>query len=1254
MPTGVDRQLFKETLKSQVELQSTTDFEVADFRKQSADIFKELGAVSFFDDPANEAELSVSLNKAKQEGLMLADVVAALREVRVHVSAQAHFEALRAHEEASADAVKHRQFGTLIKLKYKDVKTVFGGGVADDVRERATAVQVNNNMMRELLNGALEMAIMRKRLERYQSIAGADLTGVLAEYRSGHSKNGEVITSSQLLDVRSEQGQKYDQALDKIIAELHIEAGPGKTIHIEGISPDVEVPDEVTKQAYEHHFKFILRTEIIKLVDAEKLTALSSEEYNLIHGKGAWEKAWQVGKGVATSGTLWGVVTRAGTRLAIGGLVSAALVSGGPAIIGGIVVGAGAGALAGYARERVNAKDRLKRRKLEAALGAIDDGAAKPAKVINKELKEKVLALQAAHADNDKVKQILEVFKVATETEVRLRTAHQEQQDYISFGVDNRFKAQKQLLDNLEISLAAVQLALDELPESDQIKVRNQMVQINKESGLATQRALEVFHNKVHEDEKRRQGRAAIVGALGGGLGSLVGHYLAELGSYTANAVASRSEFGAKLLNVLVPRAEAAENLVPQHVINVDGRASLIQLADKTRYALVMDAQHHLTISRYDQLGDHFVSEHTLNLPASIDALKVIESPTGAQLVDGNGNVIALLEQPAATAAATTNPTEEWFANTQIRKLLDAMGLQPGDVHYNAATNSFEISDAALHDAAGGVEYLGQTAGWRAHRMEFLLRALRDPAHANESPAMLVARAERATSNLILSKGEMHGDAAKAYAEAFNKDGSFIQRNVMPWVDGTRSRVSSKWIHLVAELQKHPATVASGSGQLQVRLPEAAAPVANTPAETVAGSALETSAEATTTNLPSQLPEAAVPGVDAPTDAATDGAIGTGTETSTTGVVSQSASEAAYDGLMSRHVQEVGILLTALLTTGAHLMPAPDIAHRPTHPKEHSTDTDDEFHVRETQLKSIPDTVIEMKQVADEKLKREKSANIIIEINQFISTADAVMKSGRTDLDRLRVNVLAGGFENSHLDLLVAHADTIDQYNKYIADAVALLNKEDAGLKYVDFDHAQGGKLAAWLQAHEVYQKFPDEVKSKISAKVNGQIQLARSIRMDMTIPPADKRSALNDIISSLAFVNRLGELAPKIVADYTWRNNLENETFMAEREIRGACALLTISERIGADPNVKSHIEAVLQANDCYDATDPTLPSRTRRLQIIRLAKEMAAFPEGKEGLEQMQFRHPSKRPNVGKDQKSKMDEVLGRLFRDETPLFV
>jgi hypothetical protein len=42
------------------------------------------------------------------------------------------------------------------------------------------------------------------------------------------------------------------------------------------------------------------------------------------------------------------------------------------------------------------------------------------------------------------------VFKVATKTEVRLRTAHQEQQDYISFGVDNRFKAQKQLLDNLE------------------------------------------------------------------------------------------------------------------------------------------------------------------------------------------------------------------------------------------------------------------------------------------------------------------------------------------------------------------------------------------------------------------------------------------------------------------------------------------------------------------------------------------------------------------------------------------------------------------------------------------------------------------------------------------------------------------------------------------------------------------------------------------------------------------------------------
>jgi hypothetical protein len=1216
MPSTVDRQVYKDTLRNQVERPTATNFELADFRAKSAEIFSELGEVSAFTDAANEAALNVSLDRAKQEGLKLEDIVQVLQEVRVHVSSQAHLEALRAHEEARSEASTNRNYWELVQLKYKDLKTVFGGGVADDVRERATAVQANNDMMRDLLAGAIEMAIMRKRLKHYEALGGTELKGVLDQYRSGHGKHGEVITGSQLLDVHNELGKKYDQAIDKIIEELHIVAGPGETIHLEGISPDPEIPDEATKQAYEHHFKFVLRTELIKLVDAEQLSALSSKEYNLIHGKSAWEKAWQIGKGVATSGTFWGVVTRAGTRVAIGGLLSAALVSGGPAIIGGVVVGAGAGALAGYARERVNAKDRLKRRKLEAALGAIDDQVAKPASVINQELNTAVATLQSVTTETDKVKNILAVFKVATEAEVRLRASHHDHQDYVSFGIENRFKAQQQLLDNLEKSLAAIQAVVEDLPKNARALVAIDMKKVNKESGLSVYRALEAFEDKVQEDEKRRQGRAAIVGALGGGLGSLVGHYLMEGFFGGAEAPAEQSaSLGRKVLDVLVPKAEAAQTMSAEHLVNVDGKVSFIQLSDGTRYALAMDPQHHLSVNKFDRVGDHFISEGNINVPTNVDELHVVEQAGGAQLVDGHGNLIATLEQATPVTATVTNPAEGLFANPEASKLLDAMGLQPGEVQYDPVTKLFHIGDNALHDATGHTEYLGQTAGWRARRMEFLLQALQDPNHANDTPAMLLARAERATSNLLLGKGAMHGDAGKAYAEAFGKDSGFIQKNVMPWIDGTRAKVSDRWLRLVSELQKHPVAATANSGQLTVRAPDVQAVTGSAPIESAAGSAAQAGADAAA------------------------------------GRHAASVTESSFDVLMNRHVQEVGMLITSLLAVGTHVRGIEDLAHQPARRQEYSTTNDDEFHVKETKLGTPEDLAEKTRTEAAKKTWDEKSPRMIAEIDSFLRTTDMALVTTRVAIDAARTAALKGSLEPGHLDAVVAQADGFDLFNTHIAAAKALLVKEDSGIKYADVDASTGGKMAAWLKRQEVYSKFPGELQSTIDKKITNLVAAVTATRTD-AIPAETRRDQLKALIDQFEIVQKVDQLVPRVINDVSWKTGLEDKAAQAVAEAEGAIAILVIDNYLGTNTELKEYIDAIFVAQDCINPANPTLPNDAKRSFLIKFATALATHADPTQALEAIQFLNTTD-PVFGRKQKRRVTEVMNRLFSGVSDIF-
>ena len=78
------------------------------------------------------------------------------------------------------------------------------------------------------------------------------------------------------------------------------------------------------------------------------------------------------------------------------------------------------------------------------------------------------------------------------------------------------------------------------------------------------------------------------------------------------------------------------------------------------------------------------------------------------------------------------------------------------------------------------------------------------------------------------------------------------------------------------------------------------------------------------------------------------------------------------------------------------------------------------------------------------------------------------------------------------------------------------------------------------------------------------------------------------------------------------------------------------------------------LGQKDCFDAGDPTLPKPDQAKYIVKLAKKMEGYKEGKTGLEQMGFMTTVGAKSFKPEHETRITQVLNRLFNDEDDIFV
>ncbi len=1229
------RERFKATLKADVEHIPATTLDITAFRTAAQEAFQGEGEAKFFQDTALTAELEVLLDRAKQEGLDLDDVTAVLKEVRRHVSVEAHFDATRAHENERTKTSRWNIFKH-IALSVKDAATLIGGGVAKDVRTRQAAITGDTTQVKALFESALELGVMRRRMKRYLTLGGPDLVAAVDALKTGDA------FAHTLLNPTTTLGGRYELGLNKIINELNIEVGAGKMFQVDGLAP-IEVPDEPTKQAIQHHLKFVLRTEIIKLVEAEQLTVLSSEDYNIAHPKTTAQKAWQVGKGIVSSGTFWGITTRTGGRLLFGGALTAAGLTGGTAIIGGMVVGAAFGAAAAYVREKVDAEKRLTRRKLEAALGAVSDEMVKPASVLNAELTAGVKALQSSTDEAGKISGIKSTFKAASDAQQRLKQARIDKQDYISFGVTNRFQAQKELLNNIEKALAAVTKAIEELPVAKQGLLRADLVTINADNSTVLVAAKERFVGTVDADETRRQTRAALIGGVAGGFGSLVARYALDAwqgtGAVETATVHAPTTPTAEAAAIVAPdAASAAEHIAGSEPITATGKSLFFTKGADHYIVQLHDGKldiHKILPDGSGTPGNDIQFSRTITLPDwQGDALQAVKTADGVQLFDSAGQPVGEMAFGAdAVGSSGGDVTEQIFADPEASKLLDAMGLQKGELVYDSNTKLFHIPDSALHDAAGKVEYLGKTAGWRARRMEFILKALAE-GKGTESPEMIVARAERATANLLLTKGGMHDNAQAAFDEAFGKDASFIQKNIMPWVTGDRSNISSRWMKVVAELKTQQLTAGHGgtgtAGEVSFRpfdINQVAGGVTTVPA-----------------------PEGAVQSAAAVADTYQDFAI-------------------------NKRIQQAGMALLGVTAGGLWAYGTRDqVAHDPARSNQFSGD--DDHTVPETQLKGIDDMVTdaaaaEAARVAAEaaeaarvaaaeatRLAGEKGPAVKAEIDAFIADTNTATKTTSDALLAVRT-AIGTTFDGSHIDMLVANATGIDTLRTKVAEAEILLAKNEDGLQYQAIDAANGGRLAAWITSQKENFKTGDELKAKFEAIVAGvatKITETRKITdatgADKGVPAATRRSELATELAKLTLPSRVGELVPSVISD---AGSLVADIAKAKQEAELAIVVIDLNDLIGKNGDLRKAVNERLTAEGCFNPSDLSLPVPAKASVVARLLEQMKVKSNGKTGaaaLREMKLLNSSMDP-FDTDEQTELKRVLDRLFSGESDIF-
>ncbi|MBI2416087.1 MAG: hypothetical protein HYV33_05520 [Candidatus Kerfeldbacteria bacterium] len=833
------------------------------------------------------------VDHANELGLKSSELAEVVAEIERHVT-------LRSNVEARHEFNQKKRSTSWYKLhrhianRWHEAIEVFGQGLGTDVKERKASIIAHKSDMMALAKDALERQARKQRLEQYLELANdrnVAFRNLIERFQRGELELPELLANVD-----------YRTGINKIVAELDFDnlldiGEPGDPEYVNAADPNI-------KRAVENHLRFILRSEVAQLAQAQSVEVLSSTDYR--HDQTKWGRVRRM---VLLSGTVWGAATRLGiNRLMIGGTLGAGLLAGG----GGLAVAFGAGAAAGAVREYFNGKERKRQRRIDAAVGAGPAGIVRSASDINRDLAAVTQALQGVIGSGNSIEHTLEQsYAVIADVQNRLLRTRlakgDERQDYISFGLDNRFKAQNDLLDNFQRAVMTFDQALERHNATSNTGQQDHLKQTLARiasTNLLTLKANEA-HLKKHLEKGERAAivRSAIVSGAFGGAAAMAMDALAATWPVTylkehlpwskppapslphptqltvggqsavaevsadgritvfnqAHQVMTSSELPSNIdpnnlqvkadgsnlklfdeqtgkplgeMRITVDTVDAGETVMravePTLVDLSPDKAFVVKLSDTLQYRLAVSAQGLLEVFK-DNAGETVpVGQPIALLSEEIKAKLTDLHDKAAQFIiqqtdqnhvviksafDGKPITTLALTDSGVTAAAPPPPPatpltggnfmERLFATPSIKVILEKMGLANAQ-DIQVSGSDFNIAPNAIQPG----EYLDKAAkvatGWRQTRLELFLQAQQQGLiNAAEDPAVVVARLERATRNILHDNGP-HLDKSAALHEAFQgKDTAFIRSHELRFVDGSGAPdyvgVNQRWMQLVEQ-----------------------------------------------------------------------------------------------------------------------------------------------------------------------------------------------------------------------------------------------------------------------------------------------------------------------------------------------------------------------------------------------------------------------------------------------------------------------
>lgn len=899
-------------------------------------------------------------------------------------------------------------------------------------------------------------------------------------------------------------------------------------------------------------------------------------------------------------------------------------------------------------------------------------------------------------------------------------------QDYISFGVTNRFLAQQQLLRQFGAALMTVESAIEQ-QGSQAAAVRQEMeqaYQAAEENLNKSQKALDEIFVK---QDKEYLTRARWIGAIGGGVAALaidgVAHAFSSetlpvtlpTGQEHVTITQAESGLGATLhddgvVDITQNGVVLSQTHLPKGVdvrtVHLDfwgddvtlvdarngaqlglidvtatpvleGEQVLRQLvletnlADKQpfifthagqQFSLVVDTQGHMQLhqvvagaSEQPPVGAPFsVIDDTVrtNLAKLGQPLQFRAVYEHGQLIvksafDGQTAATISLDNTLAVTTPLTPTSAEGFLQKVINhpmvgQLLNNMGLASGDVKFDATTHSFAIPKEALHDVAGKVEYLGETNGWRATRMEFLLKAASEH-RLNESPEMIMARAERATRHLLM-EGAKYPNPQAAFDEAFSKDASFIQKHDLQWVTGVKADVRDDWMRVVTEMQK-PELIGGG------------APAAGSTETLVQPGVSINPLTAERLLAPVGSTQAVVEYLSPDTIIAKVG-----------GVLERG------EDFFSDHNYNAGIYLGLTAGTFTEMMGAgsraPEIAkryiQRPVEELLSGDEGYDEFDRAGVTI-MLPHPILDSVGVASAKVKQERldstrtarTTAATREINTKIAGYEAVLPHFG-DLRKIYDSLSSpDSITLEQVRQLATLSPETIMLARGVRDAKAVLATKVDDLDYQQIDQTKNGqKLKHWIEQHDIAADIPRLLDQKVGAMLStteADITRTRLFTDDAMQPKLRRDELMTVLLPRLALVSEVEKISNSspisLPADAVLR--LKRHQVESEDTIYNAVTVIDFNICMGLHEGVFGEVKQWFTKAGILTDSDPTLANPAKVYWLRQFMTEyLNQFSPNKAGLEQAGFLNSGK-PKFGDNQRTRIQEVVFRLLDGDPNIF-